>query len=116
MSDYTKYREKARSKITQYGNPIVLVQAGEETYNPSTNQYEKNEVRTNGVALQSRYSTQFIDGTNIKMGDIKFMTVIDKRPVVNDKLEYMGKVYTVINASEVNPNGEEPVYYDIQAR
>ena len=116
MSDYNKYRNKAREKITQYGNPITLIHEGEKVYNPSSNEYEGSEERIQGVALQLTYSTRFVDGNNIKMGDIKFMAVLDIKPITDDKLEYNGKTYTIVSIKEVNPNGEEPIYYDIQAR
>lgn len=117
MSDYSKYVEKANIKITQYGNPITLIKrSGEPVYNPDTDEYEQQEQTFKGYAIQSTYSGRMIDGTNIKMGDVKFMTSIDEEPMVNDKLNYMGKEYTIISVSQINPNGEKVIYYDIQGR
>ena len=116
MSDYSKYKETARAKITQYGNAITLIHEGEKVYNPTTDSYEGGEQRIQGVALQSTCSTKFVDGNNIKMGDIKFMAVLNRKPITDDKLEYNGKTYNVISVSELNPNGEDPIYYTIQAR
>lgn len=115
--DYSEYKQIAHEKLSEYGNPIKLIHVnGEAVYNPDTNEYDNDETITIGVGLQSEFNQKYIDGTNIKMEDKKFVVEIDNKPLSGDMLEYCGKQYQVINTKEVNPNGEMAIIYIIQAR
>lgn len=114
--NYSKYRSKAKSKISQYGGECVIERAGSEKYNPETNEYEAEKTEIKGKCLVSAYDVSNIDGTNIKAGDIKVMASLDSAPVTGDQIQIGGKTYTVISWSELNPDGNTNIYYTIQAR
>lgn len=114
---YEEYKKIAHEKLSEYGNPIKLIHVdGDAIYNPDTNEYESNTVETFGVGLQSSYNQKYIDGTNIKMGDKKFVVEIDEKPLSGDTLEYQDNKYQVVSSQEVNPDGELAIIYIIQAR
>lgn len=115
--DYSEYKAIAREKLREYGSPIELIhEEGDPVYNEDTNEYETRVKETWGVGLQSSFNQKFIDGTNIKMEDKKFVVEIDSKPLSGDTLEFVGNRYKVINTTEVNPDGNTSILYIIQAR
>lgn len=114
--NYQKYADKAYNKIKKYGSAIMITHSGSREYNPATNQYEETGTTVTGVAIQRNYQQRDIDGTNIRQGDIQFMASLNGKPYTNDKIEFEGKEYTVINISALAPDGKTDIFYTIQAR
>lgn len=114
--NYSKYNEKATAKIKQYGSSCYVSRKMSETYNEETDEYENEEVRINGYALINSYSVRDTDGTNIKVGDVNIMCVLDSAPQVEEKLIVGSTEYTIVSISECNPDGNCVIYYKIQGR
>lgn len=114
--NYSKYANKAYSKIKQYGSSIKITRSGSKVYNPSTNSYEDSGKEINGYALQSNFDQKNIDGTNIQFGDILLFAYLDDIPKSNDTVLFNEKSYTIINVEKVSPDGKTDIYYNIQAR
>lgn len=114
--NYQKYTDKAFSKIKQYGSSITITHSGQKHYSSTTNTYTDDGTKIYGVALQSNYQQRDIDGTNIRIGDIKFMASLNGKPQTNDTIEFEGKNYTVINVSVLSLDGKSDIFYTIQAR
>lgn len=114
--NYGKYQKVAYTKIKQYGSPIKVNRIDGNIYNPETNKYEENEEVITGYALQNSYNQSNIDGTNIRAGDIYFLSVLDGIPKSNDTVTFNHKTYTVVNVDVLSPDGNVNIYYKIQAR
>lgn len=114
--NYDKYQTKAYTKIKQYGSVIKIIRSNGNVYNPKTNEYVKNEETISGYALQSSFKQNNIDGTNIRIGDVCFLAVLDSVPKTNDSVIFCDKTYTVINIDVLSPDGTTNIYYRIQAR
>lgn len=114
--NYQKYADKAFDKIKKYGSAIMITHSGKKVYDKETNTYVDNGTTVTGVAIQRNYQQRDIDGTNVKMGDIQFMASLNGKPYSNDKIEFEGKTYTVINVSALAPDGKTDIFYTIQAR
>lgn len=113
--NYESIAQKAASKIAQYGSYIVIKRGGGE-YDSENDTYTEGEQVATGSALQSSFSLHDIDGTNIKTGDIMLMASLDGAVQAGDKALYGGKVYTVVNASPLSPNGGVCIYWKLQCR
>lgn len=113
---YQKYADKAFSKIQEKGSPITVKRAGKKIYNPATNKYADSGIELNGYACQFTFDQKDINGTNIKFADVKFMAVLDGRPLSNDTITFEGKSYTIVDARPLNIDGKTDIYYTIQAR
>lgn len=114
--NYQKYAGKAYEKISKYGSPITFKRAGKKVYNPATNTYEDKGEEFSGYAIQRNFSLKNIDGKNIRFGDVLFMASLDKRPLQNDEITFMGKKFTVVNCDPMNPDGTTDIFFNIQAR
>lgn len=114
--NYSKYQTKAYAKIKQYGSVIKVIRSGGNVYNPKTNEYVKNEETISGYALQSSFKQNNIDGTNIRIGDVYFLAVLDGVPKTNDSVIFGDKSYTVVNVDILSPDGNTNIYYRLQAR
>lgn len=114
--NYSKYANKAYTKIKQYGSPIKITRSGGKIYNQITNTYENNGKEINGFALLSSFDQKNIDGTNIQFGDVLFFSSLDDTPKSNDTVLYNGKSYTVVNVDVFAPDGKTDIFYNIQAR
>ncbi len=113
---YQKYADKAYTKLKQKGSPITVKRSGEAEYDPATNTYTDSGIELSGFAIQSYYHQKDIDGTNIKVGDVKFMACLNGRPMTNDSVSFEGNTYTVVNVFPLNINGKTDIYVNIQAR
>lgn len=114
--NYSKYANKAYSKIKQYGSPITVTRSGSMVYNDITNKYDNSGKTIQGYSLLSSFDQKNIDGTNIQFGDVLFFAVLDDVPKSNDTVLYNGKSYTIVNVEKLSPNGKTDIYYNIQAR
>lgn len=115
--NYKPYADKARNKLAQKGGDCILTRKGsEEVYNPATNEYTSYDITINGKALQNRESIFLQNGTSIQAGDLLLMAVFDSAPINTDKLTFGGKTYTIVAVEPFCPDGNEVIYYDIQAR
>lgn len=114
--NYSKYADKAYSKIKQYGSPIKITCSGNKPYNFSTNTYEDSGKEINGYALQSSFDQKNIDGTNIRFGDVVLLAVLDGVPKSNDTVVFCEKSYTAVSVDVLSPDGKTGIYYRIQAR
>lgn len=113
---YQKYADKAYKKIKQYGSPVTVKSSGKKVYDDKTNTYTDTGNEFHGFAIQRNYDQRDIDGTNIRVGDVQFMAVLDGVPKSNDKITFGGKSYTVINVNTLNPDGTVNIFYTIQGR
>lgn len=116
MSGYAKYAKKAFAKLKEKGSPITFKRTGKKVYNPATNTYEDNGEEFSGFAIQRNFSLKSIDGKNIRFGDVLFMASLDKRPLQNDEITFMGQKFTVVNCDPMNPDGTTDIFFNIQAR
>lgn len=113
--NYQAIKNKAYLMLKKYGSECSLHIQTEKTYNAETNCYEGEEEIVNGVAIINSYDSRHIN-EEIKAGDVKILCVIEKKPKVDDVIFIGDTFYTVINVSEVKPNGIEVVYYEVQGR
>lgn len=114
--NYTKYADKAFTKIKQYGSPIIIKRSGKKEYDPTTNTYTDSGLEITGFAICRNYNQHNIDGTNIKFGDVMFMAKLPNRPQSNDTVIFGGRTYTVINVDPMNVDGNVDIFVNIQAR
>ncbi|SEP80163.1 hypothetical protein SAMN04487977_101468 [Treponema bryantii] len=114
--DYTKYANKAYSKLDKYGSAIKIKRSGNKIYDKTTNTYTDGGEEFSGVAIQRSFSIKDIDGTNVKYGDALFMAQLPKRPVTNDTVNFGGRNYTVLNADPMNVDGSVDIFVMIHAR
>lgn len=114
--DYSKLSVKAKDKINKYGGDVAIIRNGDVTYNEETNTYDSNDVTISGKGILSSIDSSFINGTTVMYGDVSMMCYLDSEPVVNDKLIFGGKQYTVVNIESVNPDGKCVIYYNLQLR
>lgn len=114
--NYQKYSKKAYVKIKQYGSPVKCIFSGGRKYNPDTNSYDDETKELNGYGLQSSFTLNNIDGTNIRIGDILITCVLNGVPKTNDVIILQDKEYTVVNVNQFSPDGKTDIYFKIQAR
>ncbi|WP_024696151.1 hypothetical protein [Pseudomonas syringae] len=104
------------------GAALTLVKSVKGQRDPDTG--VATEVVTNypGSGLRETYNQRDIDNTNIKVGDVKFLVspvLIDQsdmpQPASSDKIQFGGKVYSVIQVSPWNYAGLA-VGFEVQAR
>lgn len=114
--NYSVYKDKATAKIKQYGSPCYVLRTFGEQYDEESDSYIGEEVKINGFALLSSFNTRDVDGTNIKLGDVNIMCVLDSKPQVEEKLVIGDTEYTIVNISECNPDGNCVIYYRVQGR
>jgi hypothetical protein len=101
--------------INPSGNPPI--------YNPSTNEYETTDLTFEGVCIIGSFDSHLIDGTVIKVGDVRVTAVLPEEPKpglskleVYDKAGTLKETYNVINANPVNPNASTVIMYKLQCR
>ena len=114
--NYQKYADKAFSKIKQYGSPITVKRAGKKVYDPATNKYVDNGEEFNGHALKMNYDQKNVDGTNVRMGDVRFMAALDGVPKSGDEAVFAGEKWSVVSVQPCNMDGAVDIYFNIQAR
>lgn len=114
--DYTKYSDKAKSKIEKYGGAVKITRTSEERYNPQTNSYISDKTYISGKGILSNYASNEINGTLIQQGDVKLMCYLGDKPVIDDVLEIGGIEYLVKDISQLNPDGNTVIYYNLQLR
>lgn len=114
--DYTKYADKARVKIAQYGNDVEIIRKADRVYDKETHSYiSQNEVISGKGLLQNIDSTN-IDGTVIQIGDVRLMCVLDKEPKLNDVLYFADKEYSIVKIDRLSPDGTTVIYYNLVLR
>lgn len=114
--NYTAIANKVVNKLKQYGTACQIKRVSGEVYNPETNEYENTETVVNGNGIAGNYALEAVDGTNVKIEDVNIMCMFDSAPVVNDKLTFGSKEYSIISIKEVNPSGNKVLYYEAQCR
>ena len=115
--NYQKYAEKAKAKISQYGSPCKVIRKdANEQYDEEKDEYIGTDTEINGSAIISTYSSSDIDGTNIKMGDVRIMCVLESPPMVEDRIQVGGKEYSILDVSELNIDGNTVIYYKVHGR
>lgn len=104
------------------GAELTLIRTVKGSRDPDTG--AATEVVTNylGSGLRETYQQSDVDGTNIKVGDVKFLVspvLIDKtdmpQPASTDKIRFDGKVYAVVQVNPWNYAGLA-VGFEVQAR
>ena len=113
---YDKYAVKARTKISQYGSTVKITRVKGEAYNPQTNTYSGTDEYIYGAGLAMSIDWSRIDGKNILAGDVFLMCVLESEPKQDDRLEWGGKSYNVVNADPVSPDGSVVIYWELQLR
>ena len=68
-----------------------------------------------GTVARLKYDTEQIDGTNIKKGDMKLLTITLPEPQNGDLYEVDGVTYKYVDHENVSPGGVD-VLYKIQVR
>ena len=116
MSKYTKYQNKTKEKLQQYGNEVLVKHILQEEYNYETNEYEREEEIIQGYGVQNSFNIQHINGSVIQAGDVVLMCSLDKAPCIADKIVFGGKEYSVVDYRTENPDGTCVIYYDILCR
>ena len=114
--NYQKYANKAFAKVKEKGSPVTVKRSGNKKYNPETNTYNDTGVELKGYACQFDFDQKDIDGTNVKFSDVKFMAVLDGRPMSNDTIVFKSKSYTIVDAKSLNIDGNTDIYYTVWAR
>lgn len=115
--NYQKYKDKAETKINQYGSPCKIIRKGDnEVYDEETDTYKGDDIEIKGVALMRNYDLRDIDGTVIQMNDVEFLASFSEMPQTGDTIIFGSKSYTVVRAKPLNPNGLLDIFYTIQAR
>lgn len=114
--DYTKYNTKVFNKLNEYGASVYILRKGNEEYNEETNEYEGTDYRINGKGILRNFNFRNINGTTILNGDVQLMCVFDEKPLINDVVYIGEKNYTIVAINEVNPDGSNAIFYNIQGR
>lgn len=115
--NYSKYSKLTKDKLTKYGGKCFVIRKGtNEVYNPITDEYESTKIVIEGVGLLGSFENNEINGSSVLGGDVKIMCTLNDKPKVADVIQFGKKNYTIVNISEVNPDGNCVIYYDIQAR
>ena len=68
-----------------------------------------------GIVGRLKYDTEQIDGTNIRKGDMKLLTITLPEPQNGDLYEVDGVTYKYVDHENVSPGGVD-VLYKIQVR
>lgn len=104
------------------GAPLTLSRTVKGPRNPDTGASTDVTTSYSGSGLRESYQQADIDGTNIKVGDVKFIVSPSQlggtdmpQAAPQDKVTFDGKVYTVIQVNPWNYAGLA-VGFEVQAR
>jgi hypothetical protein len=114
--DFNKLKNKVYNALKKQKVKCYIKRETEKIYNEETNEYESVEEIINGYAIVSAIDIKNIDNTLIKVGDVQIMCVLDKPPLMNEKIIINDKEYTIININPFSPDSLNVIYYDLQAR
>lgn len=117
---YKQDRIGALNDITAAGSPIQIVQSESSgTYDPVTETYVggSSTATIDTFTVLTSFKNREIDGTNILVGDRKFLipTLLpDKANLLVlsklDKMVFIGKSWNIVNFDSVAPDGNEIVF------
>lgn len=119
LFNYRRILDTALKMVARFGQPITITRRIEGAYNPSTSSVPITESTQSGiVGLFDNYKTKEIDGSLIKMGDVK-MIVPGKgliEPQAEDTLtDKNGTKWTIKDFDVIRPAGD-PLLYTFQLR
>lgn len=104
------------------GAPLTLSRTVKGPRNPDTGATTDVTTTYPGSGLRESYEQSDIDGTNIKVGDVKFivspvqLNSLDMpQAAPQDKVTFDGKIYTVVQVNPWNYAGLA-VGFEVQAR
>ena len=135
MSDFYEglRDETAIPLIREYGKPVTLLRALDKDdldceYDPNTGTEVCTDPDTgevvdpgeheehDGYAVEDSYSAGLIDGSAIRVGDLRLLCVkIPKPRQGEDRLRVGDREYEIVNVNPVSP-GEVEIMYEVQAR
>lgn len=134
--DYTTLREdKIVPLIERFGTSVVLKRTEDTSlykkeYDPSEmrnywedtvtgerfyTKPEPTQKEYKGICLNTRYTIEDIDGTNVQMGDRRLLAMNIPKPETGEILTVSGEDFAVVIADEVAP-GDTLLFYRIQVR
>lgn len=104
----------ATKLLAKYGEPVSVVTAGEETFDPAT-----GETSSTGSALKQHkgfpypYTSQEIDGSNVLATDVRVIInyVEGYRPEVADLVSMGVDTYRIMRVESIRAQSEDVAYY-----
>jgi hypothetical protein len=123
--NYSKLASTAKRLIGSNGTKCKLINpsGNPPVYDPLTNTYVESNNEFEGVCIIGSFDSHLIDGTVIKVGDVKVTAVLPAEPKaglskleVYDKAGTLKETYNVINANPVNPNASTVIMFKLQCR
>lgn len=104
------------------GLELTLVQRTQGAYDPITGGSSVTEQRYVGSALRDHFSMDDVDGTFIRVGDVRLLLSPVQingqdmpEPATQDRIEFDGDVYTALNVKPWNYAGVT-CGFEVQAR
>ena len=117
---YDEMAAVALDLITQYGHPIQLREEKAGSYNPATGKTDPPSVKAQTAqAVMANYiSAKYENDPLIQRGDMLLKVSaasLNWPPTLSTKAIAIGRSWSVINVTEVNPAGT-PLIYELQVR
>jgi hypothetical protein len=110
---------KANTAITEWGEPVTLIQPGESTFDPATGMTSSGEdVETSCRAVFMPMNQMRVDNTNILASDMTCKIAaagISVIPEVGEKIERGSREYAILAVRTIGPDGT-PIIYDLDLR
>ena len=111
---YLNSQAKAVEKINQYGGAIRVVRTS--PVDEVTGTGGVDTIVGSGKALQTEYRAGLIDGERIRIGDKRLLVAADVDVRQDDKVQFGGRIWTVVRVEELNPDGQTRIFAKVQVR
>lgn len=115
--DYGDTVNIAANALAEYGAATVITREIDRVFDAAAGTMSGGTTLTiNGKGLMTQFIAREIDGTNIKLGDVKIMFQAGVgAPLIGDQLRFSGVTYRVMEPNPFSPAGVD-LFYDIQCR
>jgi hypothetical protein len=123
--NYVSLQSKAKRLVGPNGTKCILINPSNNppVYNPTANEYEKQNEKFNGFCIVSSYEDKLVDGTVIMAGDRKIISVLEGEPKpglssldVYDKKGTLKDSYKVVNSTKISPDASTIILYRLHCR
>ena len=113
--DYSKLQTTATNLIQKFGGTVSVIVVSKGTYNTATGVVNDTTTETEVSGVKVDFKKNEIDGTLVKLNDIKIYLPSTVEVSKIDKLKISGNTYNIIDIKEVKP-ADTFLYYELQVR
>jgi hypothetical protein len=118
VPDYNAIAQRAAKSLAKYGAPAVLERKSTGDYDPTIGEPDDKGTKLyKTVAVRGTYAVRDIDGTRIKVGDVRLYVsgLLAVEPQPGDTIAFDGRSWLVVNSAPIKP-AAIVVLHDVQCR